>query len=138
MLQFVIVLPYIDTNQPWMYMCSPSWTPFPPASPSHPSGSSQCTSHEHRVSCIRPRLTICFIYDNIPVSMLFFQITPPLPSPTESKRLFFSCSLFCCLINMIIVTIFLNCIYMLWYTVLVFFFLAYFTLYHRLQFHPPH
>ena len=25
-----------------------------------------------------------------------------------------------------------------WYTVLVFFFLAYFTLYNRLQFHPPH
>ena len=28
-------------------MCSPSWTPLPPPSPSHPSGSSQCTSPEH-------------------------------------------------------------------------------------------
>ena len=40
-------LPYIDINQPWVYMCSPSWTPLPPPSPSHPSGSSQCTSPEH-------------------------------------------------------------------------------------------
>ena len=34
-------------NQPWVYMCSPSWIPLPPLSPSHPSGSSQCTSPEH-------------------------------------------------------------------------------------------
>ena len=33
------------------------------------------------------------------------------------------------------ITIFLNSIYMLYYTVLVFFLLAYFTLYYRLQFH---
>ena len=29
-------------------------------------------------------------YDNIRVSMLFSQIIPPSPSPTESKRLFFT------------------------------------------------
>ena len=40
----VLVLPYIDMNLPWVYMCSPSWTPLPHPSPSHPSGSSQCTS----------------------------------------------------------------------------------------------
>ena len=34
-------------NQPWIYMCSPSWTSLPPPSPSHLSGSSQCTSPEH-------------------------------------------------------------------------------------------
>ena len=34
-------------NQPWIYMCSPSWSPFPLPSPSHPSGYSQCTSPEH-------------------------------------------------------------------------------------------
>ena len=28
-------------------MCPPSWTPFPPPSPSHPSGSSQYPSPEH-------------------------------------------------------------------------------------------
>ena len=25
----VLVLPYIDMNPPWVYMCSPSWTPLP-------------------------------------------------------------------------------------------------------------
>ena len=40
-------LPYIDMNQPWIHMCSPSQSPLPPPSPSHPSGSSQCTSPEH-------------------------------------------------------------------------------------------
>ena len=34
-------------NQPWIYMCSPSGSPLLPPSPSHCSGSSQCTSPEH-------------------------------------------------------------------------------------------
>ena len=50
----VLVLPYIDLNLPWVYVCSPPWTPLPPPSPSHPTGSSQCTSPEHTVSCIKP------------------------------------------------------------------------------------
>ena len=84
------VLPYIDMNQPWVYMCSPSRTPLSPPSPSQPSGSSQCTSPEHPVSCIEPGLAIYFTYDNMHVSMLFSQIIPSSPSPTESKRLFFT------------------------------------------------
>ena len=64
--------------------------PLPPPSPSLPSGSSQCTSPEHPVSCTEPGLAICFTYDNIYVSMLFIQIIPPLPSPTESNRLFYT------------------------------------------------
>ena len=84
-------VPYIDMNQPWVYMCSPSWAPLPPPSPSRPYGSSQCTSPEHPVSCIKPGLVICFTYnDNIHVSVLFSQLIPPSPSPTESKRLFYS------------------------------------------------
>ena len=76
-------------NLPRVYMCSPSWTPLPPRSPYHPSGSSQCTSPKHPVSCIEPGLAICFIYDIIHVSIPFSQIIPPSPSPTESKRLFY-------------------------------------------------
>ena len=83
-----MVLPYSDTNPAWAYMCSPSWTPFPLLSPSHPSRSSQCTSPEHPVSCIKPGLAINFIYDIIHVSMPFSQIIPP--SPTESKSLFYA------------------------------------------------
>ena len=86
----VLVLPYIDLNLPWVYMCSPSWTPLLPPSPSHPTGSSQCTSPEHPVLCIEPGLAIHFTYDNLHVSMLFSHIIPPLPSPAESKILFYT------------------------------------------------
>ena len=46
--------------------------------------------------------------------------------------------LFCCLTYRVIVTIFLNSIYMHQYTVMMFSFLTYFMLCNRLQFHPPH
>jgi len=77
-------------NQPWVYMCSPSWTLLQPPFPSHPSGSSQCNSPEHPVSYIEPGLAICFTYDNIHVSVLFYQIIPPSASPTESKSVFYT------------------------------------------------
>jgi len=86
----LLVLLYINMNLPQVYMCSPSWNPLPISSPSHHSGSSQCTSPEHPVSCIKPGLAIRFTYDNIYVSMPFSQIIPPLPSLTESKRLFYT------------------------------------------------
>ena len=89
-----------------------SWTPLPPPSPYHPSRSSQCTSPKHPVSCIEPGLVIRFIYDTIHVSLPFSQIIPPSPSPTESKRLFYTSVSFCCLSYRVIVTIFLNSIYM--------------------------
>ena len=86
----VLVLPYINMNPPWVYTCSPSWNLLPPPSPYHRSGSSQCTSPEHPVSCIEPGLAICFTYDIIHVLMPFSQIIPLSPSPTESKRLFYT------------------------------------------------
>ena len=47
------------------YMRSQTWTPLPPPSPQHPSGSSPCTSSKHAVSCIRHRLAIQFLHDSI-------------------------------------------------------------------------
>ena len=46
--------------------------------------------HQPQVSCILHRLATCFIFDIIQVSMPFSQIIPPSPSPTESKRLFYT------------------------------------------------
>ena len=85
----VLVLPYSNMNPPWVYTCSPSWTPIPPPSPSHHSGSSQCTSPEHPVSCVEPGLAIHFPHI-IHVSMPFSQIIPPSPSSIEYKRLFYT------------------------------------------------
>ena len=62
----------------------------PPPSLYHPSESSHCTSPKHPVSCIKPGLVTRFIHDIIHVSMPFSQIIPPSPSPTESKRLFYT------------------------------------------------
>ena len=46
--------------------------------------------HQHPVSCIEPGLATRFIYDIIHISMPFSQIISPSPSPTESKRLFYT------------------------------------------------
>ena len=92
-----------------------TWVPNPePPShlPSHLSGSFPCTSPKHPVSCIEPRLAIRFLHDIIHISMPFSQITPPSPSPTESKRLFYPSVSLCYLTYRVIITIFLNSIYM--------------------------
>ena len=75
------------------YTCVPHREPstlLPPPSPYHPSGSSQCTSPKHPVSCIEPGLVTRSICDIIHISMPFSQIIPLSPSPTESKRLFYA------------------------------------------------
>ena len=106
-------LPSIDMNQPWVYMCPLLPKSLLPPSPSHPSGSSQCTSFECPVSCTELRLLICFTYGNAYASVLFSQIIPPLPSPIEPKSLFFLyLCLFCYLAFRVIITIFPNSIYM--------------------------
>ena len=68
-----MVLPYINMNLPQVYTCSPSWTLLPPPSPCHPSGSSQCTSPKHPVSCIKPGLatyTVCLYISSVPIVSL--------------------------------------------------------------------
>ena len=125
-------------NRPRVYMCSPFWTSLPRPSPFHPSGSSQCTSPKHPVSCIEPGLAIHFTYDIIHVSMPFSQIIPPLPSPTESKRLFYtSVSPLLSRIQGYCYHLFKFHIYALVYCIGVFL-SDFFTLYNRLQFLPPH
>ena len=79
---------------------SPILNPFPPPSPSHLSGMCQHTGIECPISSIKFGLVIYFTYGNIYVSLLFSQIIPSSPSPTESKSLFF-----------ISVSLLLSCIY---------------------------
>ena len=70
-------------NPPQVYMCSLSWTHFPPPSPSPPSGSSQCTSPKHPVLCIEPGLAVCFTYDKY---TCFSAILPNHPTLALSHR----------------------------------------------------
>ena len=110
--------------------------PLPPPSLPHPSRSSQGTSPEHPISCIKPGLGIYFTYGNIHVSILSSQIIPPSRSPPDSKSSL-HLHLFCCLTYRVIVTLSKFHIYALIYCIGVFF-LTYFTLYNSLQIHPPH
>ena len=87
----VLVLPYINMHPPWVYTCSPSWTPLPPPSTYHPSGSSQCTSPKLPVSCIEPGLAIHFLYDIIHVLMAFSQIIPRSLSHRVQKTVLYIC-----------------------------------------------
>ena len=80
-----MVLPYIDMNPP-RYTCVPQ-----PEPPSHiPTHTIPLGHPSAPALSIEPRLAIRFTYDNIHVSMPFSQIIQPLPSPTESKRLFYT------------------------------------------------
>ena len=55
--------------------------PLPPPSAYHPSGSSQCTSSKHLVSCIEPRLAIRFLYDIYMFQCRYPKSSHPLPLP---------------------------------------------------------
>ena len=76
-------LPYIDMNQPQLYMCLAILNPllFPPLL----SGLFQSNSFEYSASFIELALVICFTYGNMHVSMLFSQIIPPSSSPSTTS-----------------------------------------------------
>jgi len=107
----VSVLPYINMHPPWVYTCSPSWTPLLSPSLYHPSGSSQCSSPKLPVSCIEPGLVIRFLW----YCTCFNAILPNhplLPLPQSPKGCSIHLCLFCCLAYRVVITIFLNSIYM--------------------------
>ena len=110
--------------------------PLPHPCPSHPLGSSQCTSPEHPVSCIKPGLAIYFTYDNMHVSVLSNHPTMAFSLRIQTSVLYICIyfavshiwsSLLSFLIPYICVIILYWC-FSFWLT----------SLYNRLQFHPPH
>ena len=101
----VLVLPYIDMNPPQVYMSSQPWIPLLPPFPYHLSESSQCTRPKHPVSCIEPRL-VCMFQCHSPKS------SHALPLPQSPKFCSLHLCLFCCITYRVIITIFLNSIYM--------------------------
>ena len=87
----------------------PILNPLPPPSPSHPSGSSQCTSSEHPVSCIKSwSVSHMIIYMFQCYSL---KSSHPCLLPQSLKDCSLHLCLFCCLTYRVIVTIFLNSIY---------------------------
>ena len=68
----------------------PSWIPQPAPSLAYPSGLSQSTGFRCPASHIELALVIYFTYGNGHVSIIFSQIIPPSPFPTESKSPFFT------------------------------------------------
>ena len=107
----VSALPYINMHPPRVYTCSPSWTSLPPPSPYHPSGSSQCTSPKHPLSCIKPGLGF-ISYMILYMFECHSPTSSPLPFPQIPKDCSIHLCLFCCLAYRVVITIFLNSVYM--------------------------
>ena len=63
-------------------------------------------------SCFEPGLASPFLYDIKNALMPFSQIIPHLPLPQSSKDCSIHLCLFCCLTYRVVITIFLNSIYM--------------------------
>ena len=106
------LLSYIDMNQPWIYMHSPSRSPLPPPSPPDPPGSSQHTRSEHSSHASNlgwwsasPQITYMFRCCSLETSH-------PCLLPQSPKVCSIHLCLFFCFAYRVIVTIFLNSIYM--------------------------
>ena len=108
----VLVLPYIDMNPPQVYMSSQPWTPLPPLSPYHLSGSSQYTSP----SILYPVSNLGWRFVSYMIVNMFQCHSPksshPRPLPQSPKDCSVHLCLFCHLTYRVIITIFLNSIYM--------------------------
>ena len=114
-------LPYTDMNQPWVYISSPSWTPshLPPhlIPQGHPSAPALSTlSHASNLDWRSISYMIVYMFQCCSLKSSHPHLLPQSPK-VYSLHL----CLFCCLAYRVIVTIFLNPIYMCQYTILVFF-----------------
>ena len=107
----VLVLPYPDMNPPWVYMCSASWTP--PHLPPHPIPLGHPRAWAWSTLYHASNLDWWFVSHMI---IYMFQChspksSHPCPLPLSPKDCSIHLCLFCCLAYRIIITIFLNSIY---------------------------
>ena len=134
----MVVLPYIDMNPPWVYMCPhpepPSHLPPNLIPQGHPSAPAlRALSHASNLDWQSISHMVIYMFQCYSLKSSYPGLLPQSPKVCSLHL-----CLFFCLTYRIIVTIFLSSIYMHQYTVLMFFFLTYFALYNRLQLHPPH
>ena len=112
----------------------PSRFPLHPIPQGHPSVPALSTlSHVSNLDWQSISHMVIYMFQCYSLKSFHTHLLPQSPKVC-SLHLYF----FCCLTYRVIITIFLNSLYMHQYTVLVFFFLTYFTLYNRPQFHPHH
>ena len=111
----VLVLPHINMNPPWEWTCSQSRAPLPPPlshthtiPPSHPSATAP--------SILHPALNRDWWFVSYMILYMFQCHSPklfyPLPLPQSPKNCSIHLCLFCSLAYRVIITIFLNSIYM--------------------------
>ena len=109
-LQYCIGFAIYNMNLPQVYMCSPSWTLLPPCTIPLGHPSAPAPSFQYRASNL----------DWWPISYMILYMfqchspnsSHPLPLPQSPKDCSIHQCLFCCLVYRVIVTIFLNSIYM--------------------------
>ena len=112
---------------------------IPPLSPPHPSLS--C----HRAPAVGALLFVFNQHWSSILHMIVYVVqcyslksSHPLLFPLSPKVCSLHLCFLCCPARRIINTIFLDSTCMCYYTVFVFLFLTYFTLYNKLKVHPPH
>ena len=108
----VVVLPYIDMNQPWVYMCPPSRAPLPFPSPSHPSGLSSAPAssalfHALNLDWSSVSHMVTYVFQCYAVKSSHPHLLPQSPKVCSLHL-----CLLCCLIHKVVVIIILNSIYM--------------------------
>ena len=108
----VLVLPHINMNLPWVYMCSPSCTPSHLPSCTIPLGHPSVPAS----SILYPALNLDWRFISYMILYMFQCHSPksshPLPLPQSPKVCSIHLCLFCCLAYRVIITIFLNSISM--------------------------
>ena len=137
------LLLYNKVNQLYVYIYPhiPSLLHLPPTLPIPPLQVDTKHRANHPVLCGCFPLAIYFTFGRVYMSMLPFYFVPAYPS---TPRVLNS-SLYVCIFIPVLplgsserIFFLLDSVYMCQHTVFVFIFLTYFTLYDRLQVHPPH